>query len=49
MYQLKTVLLVIISANLLDLEANWVIQKGNLFQKSTLPMVKTIPSFSFNT
>lgn len=29
--QLKTVLLVIISANLLDLGVNWFIQKGHLF------------------
>ena len=40
---------VIITMVLLALGANWIIQKANLIGDSTLPVIKTIPSFSLRT
>ena len=49
MPQIKTLLLVIVTLILLALGANWFIQKANPFGDSTLPVIKTVSSFSLRT
>ena len=49
MYKLKTLLLIIISGIIIALGANRIVLKTGLVYKNKLPVIKTVPSFSFKT
>ena len=49
MYQLKTILVTLISATFLLLSVTWIITKTNIVKNNMLPIIKNIPSFSLNT